>query len=167
VVALRVLLPVDEVLARPDLQRIRKDARAAVRRRAQAHHLRAEVDRAVVAVMRDVLQCDMNRHGVLLRARAIAARGKTCATAIDRDQRGHGRGGQDRQKTTQGQDRMTFMPWTQALEVGIAEIDEQHRWLVEQTNALYQALQGEAPREQVGALLEGLMDYVMNHFIVE
>lgn len=62
---------------------------------------------------------------------------------------------------------MTFMPWTQALEVGIAEIDEQHRWLVEQTNALYQALQGEAPREQVGALLEGLMDYVMNHFIVE
>lgn len=62
---------------------------------------------------------------------------------------------------------MTFMPWTQALEVGIAEIDEQHRWLVEQTNALHQALQGEAPREQVGALLEGLMDYVMNHFIVE
>ena len=39
---------------------------------------------------------------------------------------------------------MTFMPWTQALEVGIAEIDEQHRWLVEQTNALHQALQGEA-----------------------
>jgi len=62
---------------------------------------------------------------------------------------------------------MTFMPWTQALEVGIAEIDEQHRWLVEQTNAQYQALQGEAPRAQVGALLEGLMDYVMNHFIVE
>ena len=62
---------------------------------------------------------------------------------------------------------MTFMPWTQALEVGIAEIDEQHRWLVEQTNALHQALQGEAPREQVGALLEGLMDYVMNHFIAE
>ena len=62
---------------------------------------------------------------------------------------------------------MTFMPWTQALEVGIAEIDEQHRWLVEQTNALHQALQGEAPRAQVGALLEGLMDYVINHFIVE
>ena len=70
-------------------------------------------------------------------------------------------------KQRREQDRMTFMPWTQALEVGIAEIDEQHRWLVEQTNALHQALQGDAPREQVGALLEGLMDYVMNHFIVE
>ena len=62
---------------------------------------------------------------------------------------------------------MTFMPWTQALEVGIAEIDEQHRWLVDQTNALHDALQGGASREQVGELLEGLMDYVMNHFIVE
>jgi hemerythrin len=62
---------------------------------------------------------------------------------------------------------MTFMPWTQALEVGIAEIDEQHRWLVEQTNQLHDALQSGASREQIGALLEGLMDYVMNHFIVE
>ena len=40
-------------------------------------------------------------------------------------------------KQLREQDRMTFMPWTQALEVGIAEIDEQHRWLVEQTNALH------------------------------
>ena len=73
VVALRVLLPVDEVLARPDLQRIGEDARAAVRRRAQAYHLRAEVDRAVVAVVRDVLQCDMDRHGV-----PPASQGDTC-----------------------------------------------------------------------------------------
>ena len=70
-------------------------------------------------------------------------------------------------KQRREQDRMTFMPWTQALEVGIAEIDEQHRWLVDQTNDLHEALRAGASREQVGALLEGLMDYVMNHFIVE
>ena len=62
---------------------------------------------------------------------------------------------------------MTFMPWTEELEVGIAEIDEQHRWLVDQTNALHDALLGDAPTAVVGALLEGLMDYVTNHFIVE
>ncbi|WP_447594311.1 bacteriohemerythrin [Aquipseudomonas campi] len=62
---------------------------------------------------------------------------------------------------------MTFMPWTEELQVGIAEIDEQHRWLVDQTNALHDALQASARPELVGELLEGLMDYTMNHFIVE
>lgn len=62
---------------------------------------------------------------------------------------------------------MAFMPWTEELQVGIAEIDEQHRWLVDQTNALHDALQGSARPELVGELLEGLMDYTMNHFIVE
>jgi hypothetical protein len=32
--------------------------------RAQANDLWTELDGAVVAVMRDVVQCDMNRHGV-------------------------------------------------------------------------------------------------------
>lgn len=62
---------------------------------------------------------------------------------------------------------MTFMPWTPTLEVGIAEIDEQHRWLVDQTNSLHDAMAEGASPQQVGTLLEGLMDYVMNHFIVE
>jgi hemerythrin len=62
---------------------------------------------------------------------------------------------------------MLFMPWTAELEVGIAEIDEQHRWLVDQTNALHDAMQGAAAPEVVGTLLEGLMEYVINHFIVE
>lgn len=62
---------------------------------------------------------------------------------------------------------MAFMPWTEELQVGIAEIDEQHRWLVDQTNALHDAMQGSAQPAQIGELLEGLMDYTMNHFIVE
>ena len=63
---------------------------------------------------------------------------------------------------------MTFMPWSSELEAGIELIDQQHRWLVERTNCLYDALSVENPDlSQVGELLEGLMDYTMNHFIVE
>lgn len=62
---------------------------------------------------------------------------------------------------------MSFMPWNEALEVGIGIIDEQHRWLVDQTNALHDAVAAGTGGEQVGQILEGLMDYTMNHFIVE
>ncbi|MNS76052.1 hypothetical protein D3C72_1095880 [compost metagenome] len=64
VIALRVLLPVDEMLFGGDFQRIRQNPRAAVGSGTQANNLRAELDSAVIAVMRDMVQCDMNRHGV-------------------------------------------------------------------------------------------------------
>ena len=47
-VAVRVVLPVHVVLGRNDLERIARDARAPMRRGAQADHLRAERDRPVV-----------------------------------------------------------------------------------------------------------------------
>lgn len=60
------------------------------------------------------------------------------------------------------------MPWNQQFEVGIAEIDQQHRWLVDTTNTLHALLStGDAQAEEVGTILEQLMDYSMNHFIVE
>ncbi len=63
---------------------------------------------------------------------------------------------------------MLFMPWNEQLEVGIAEIDEQHRWLVDTTNTLHAVLStGAAQTEELGEILEQLMDYTMNHFIVE
>ena len=63
---------------------------------------------------------------------------------------------------------MLFMPWSEQLEVGIAEIDEQHRWLVDTTNSLHALLStGDAQAAELGAILEQLMDYTMNHFIVE
>src|SRR5690606_24826399 len=55
-----VLLPVDEVPARFDLLRIREHLGAAVRCWAQADHLWAEFDEAVVPIMRDVAQSNMN-----------------------------------------------------------------------------------------------------------
>ena len=66
VVRLRVLLPVDEVLGRRDLQRIGQDARAAMRRGPQAHDLRPERHAPVVAVVRDVIERDVNGHAVIL-----------------------------------------------------------------------------------------------------
>jgi hemerythrin len=63
---------------------------------------------------------------------------------------------------------MALMPWSTELELGIAKIDEQHRWLVDRINALHDELVKPAPnRESMGDILESLVDYTMNHFIVE
>ena len=62
VVRLRILLPVDEVRGGLDAHRVAQDARARMRRRTQPHDLRAELDRPVVAVVRDVIQRDVDGH---------------------------------------------------------------------------------------------------------
>mmetsp|Transcript_20387 Transcript_20387/g.78151 ORF Transcript_20387/g.78151 Transcript_20387/m.78151 type:complete len:242 (+) Transcript_20387:940-1665(+) len=62
VVGERILLPVDEVGRGLDAQGVAEDGRAAVRRGAQPDDLRAEVDRAVVAVAGDVLEGDVDAH---------------------------------------------------------------------------------------------------------
>ena len=62
IVGLRVLLPVDEMLSRLDPQRVRQDPCATMGRRTQTHHLRAQIDGTIVAVVRDVVERDMNRH---------------------------------------------------------------------------------------------------------
>jgi hypothetical protein len=54
-VALRVLLPVHEMVGWRHLERIAHDRRARVRRRPQPDGLRAEIDRTVVFVVRDVM----------------------------------------------------------------------------------------------------------------
>src|SRR5580692_11079634 len=54
-VALWILLPVHKMVRRRDLERIAQDRRARVRRWAQPNGLRAEVDRTVVFVVRDVM----------------------------------------------------------------------------------------------------------------
>ena len=63
---------------------------------------------------------------------------------------------------------MTFMPWSPALSVGMTTIDEQHHWLVDTMNQLHTELAAHEPdRALVGQVLEGLMDYTMNHFVME
>ncbi|WP_374439370.1 bacteriohemerythrin [Pseudomonas panipatensis] len=63
---------------------------------------------------------------------------------------------------------MSFMPWNDEFITGIDKIDQQHRWLVNLTNALYDSLHEEdetAP--PIGEILERLVEYTMNHFVVE
>ncbi|MFS2125596.1 bacteriohemerythrin [Pseudomonas sp. Pseusp97] len=63
---------------------------------------------------------------------------------------------------------MSFMPWNDDFVIGIERIDQQHRWLVDLTNALYDNLDGaEGTGQPIGELLEQLVEYTMNHFIVE
>lgn len=61
-----------------------------------------------------------------------------------------------------------FMPWQDEFSVGIAQIDEQHRWLVDATNSLHQEMNAHTlDRARVSSILDGLMGYTVNHFIVE
>ena len=58
----------NEVLFRRHFQGVGQDAGAAMRRRTQAHNLRPDVDGVVIAVVRDMVQGNMDRHGRLLSA---------------------------------------------------------------------------------------------------
>lgn len=63
---------------------------------------------------------------------------------------------------------MAFMLWSEALALGIESIDAQHRWLVDATNQLHDQIESQNPDPKVvGEILEGLVDYTMNHFILE
>ena len=63
---------------------------------------------------------------------------------------------------------MSLMPWNEQLVLGIAEIDKQHRCLVDRVNELHAELGQPAPnRKTIGDILESLVDHTMNHFIVE
>lgn len=63
---------------------------------------------------------------------------------------------------------MTFMPWSRTLSVGMPAIDEQHHWLVDTMNDLHTELASHEPdRAVIGKVLEGLMDYTVNHFVAE
>ncbi len=63
---------------------------------------------------------------------------------------------------------MPFMPWSDDFLTGIQQIDDQHRWLVDAINKLHDAnIQADPDREMVGDVLHGLVEYAINHFIVE
>ena len=63
---------------------------------------------------------------------------------------------------------MAFMPWSNKLATGIQSIDEQHKWLVNATNQLHDEInQPDPDNKRVESILEGLIEYTFNHFIVE
>lgn len=60
-----------------------------------------------------------------------------------------------------------FMPWTADLSIGIDTIDEQHKRLVSWINRLHHAENTGEVRDQITALLDGLMDCTRTHFAQE
>ena len=78
VVGLRVLLPVDEVLRRRHAQRIGEDASAQCGAGPQAHDLGTQAHAPVVAVVRDVIERDVNRHRGIIRSARNKSRAPIC-----------------------------------------------------------------------------------------
>ena len=61
-----------------------------------------------------------------------------------------------------------FMQWSDELSLGMEAVDDQHRWLFDTTNRLYDELsKGEMARADIGQIVESLVDYVINHFVAE
>ena len=61
---------------------------------------------------------------------------------------------------------MAKLLWTPELETGISVIDKQHQRIVEYINKLYHA-QEHHSREEVGMVLDELVDYTLSHFAFE
>ena len=66
-VAVRVLLPIDEVLLGRDFQRVAEHRRAAVRRRTQPHDLRRQLNQFAVGIAGAVVEGDADGHECSLR----------------------------------------------------------------------------------------------------
>ena len=63
---------------------------------------------------------------------------------------------------------MPFIPWTEDLALGIPAIDAQHQQLLALINALHCAITTpDTARTSTAEILEGLVDYTHNHFIME
>lgn len=61
---------------------------------------------------------------------------------------------------------MAHIDWTADLETGIQVIDKQHQRIVDYINKLHHAQQFHS-REEVGDVLDELVDYTLSHFAFE
>jgi hemerythrin len=64
-------------------------------------------------------------------------------------------------------EEQVFFPWTDAMSVGIVEIDEQHKILVGILNRLFSALVQRESHEVTAEILDTLVDYTNTHFALE
>ena len=62
---------------------------------------------------------------------------------------------------------MSLLQWNSTLQLGHAQIDAEHRRLVDLLNALYDAMQAGQGREVCGKILADLVDYTRVHFAAE
>jgi len=62
---------------------------------------------------------------------------------------------------------VSYMEWSASFELGIEEFDGHHKFLVELLNMTYDGLTCEAPRDELGAVLDELIGYAGYHFAAE
>lgn len=62
---------------------------------------------------------------------------------------------------------MPIMSWTDAYSVGIAEIDKQHKKLIDLINALHEAMAKGQAKAVIGKVLGELISYCATHFATE
>ena len=62
---------------------------------------------------------------------------------------------------------MPLINWTDDWSVGIAEIDEQHKKLIDMINDLHAATLKGKGKDAVGPILSGLAGYAVEHFACE
>jgi hemerythrin-like metal-binding protein len=59
---------------------------------------------------------------------------------------------------------MALFEWSNKYSVGVAEIDKQHKVLVDLINQLHDAMMQRKTKEDMGKILQGLLDYTIKHF---
>lgn len=62
---------------------------------------------------------------------------------------------------------MALIEWTPALEVGLEEMDRQHRQLVKILNELHQAMQAGGRQRDLMRVMDELLQYTKYHFSTE
>lgn len=62
---------------------------------------------------------------------------------------------------------MPVIRWDNTFSVGIAEIDEQHKRLVDMTNELYDAMRQKQGKKVLSQILDKMTEYAVMHFATE
>lgn len=62
---------------------------------------------------------------------------------------------------------MAFMQWEEKYSVGVREIDEQHKQLINMLSELYEAMQAQKTNDILGQIITKLVNYTKTHFSAE
>ena len=62
---------------------------------------------------------------------------------------------------------MTLINWSSDLSVGVGEVDRQHKVLIQMINDLNEAMSQRKGKEAAGKVIDGLVNYTVEHFAFE
>jgi len=62
---------------------------------------------------------------------------------------------------------MSFMDWQTDYQVGVAEIDSQHKRLMEMVNSLHEAMKSGSGKTLIPKILNEMVEYTASHFSTE